>query len=112
MDKLVTYRQVICDVLSQYININYANVEAKNKAAFDLETDEYIIISVGWEKNSRRVHGCLIHVEIIDGLVWVQRDGTEAGITNDLIEAGIPKSDIVLGFQEPNARQYTGYAVA
>jgi hypothetical protein len=44
--------------------------------------------------------------------VWVQRDGTEYGVTNDLVEAGIPKSDIVLGFHQPDVRQYTGFAVA
>jgi hypothetical protein len=26
MDKLVAYRQIICDVLSQYLDIDYANV--------------------------------------------------------------------------------------
>ncbi|AFY74778.1 XisI protein [Synechococcus sp. PCC 7502] len=112
MDKLATYRQIICNVLNRYIDVNYANVNAKNKAAFDPKTDEYIVISVGWDKNHRCVHGCLIHIEIIDGLVWVQRDGTESIVTNELVEAGIPKSDIVLGFQEPSFRQYTGYAVA
>lgn len=112
MDKLVTYRQIIQNVLKTYVDITYANVDAKNQAAFDSETDQYIIISVGWGKDNRRVHGCLIHVEIIDGLVWVQRDGTESGVTNELVEAGIPKSDIVLGFHEPNVRQYTGFAVA
>ena len=40
MDKLVAYRQIICDVLSQYLHIDYANVDAKNKAAFDRETDQ------------------------------------------------------------------------
>ena len=112
MDKLVAYRQIICDVLSQYLHIDYANVDAKNKAAFDRETDQYMIVSVGWERDKRRVHGCLIHVEIIDGLVWVQRDGTEYGVTNDLVEAGITKSDIVLGFHQTDVRQYTGFAVA
>ncbi|NES79645.1 MAG: hypothetical protein F6K06_29545 [Okeania sp. SIO1H4] len=28
--------------------------------------------------------------------MWVQRDGTEVGIARELIEAGVPKSDIVL----------------
>ena len=112
MDKLERYRQIIRDVLSQYLDIDYANVDAKNRAAFDVETDQYIIISVGWENKNRRVHGCLIHVEIMDGLVWVQRDGTEYGVTNDLVEAGIAKLDIMLGFHDPSVRQYTGFAVA
>lgn len=111
MDKLETYRQIIRSTLKQYINISYANVNAQNRAAFDSETDQYIIISVGWG-NERRIHGCLIHVEIINDKVWVQRDGTEDGIANELVQAGIPKEDIVLGFHEPSVRPHTGFAVA
>ena len=64
-----------------------------------------------WDK-SRHHHGCLIHVEIIDGKVWVQRDGTEDGVTDELVQAGIPKEEIVLDFHEPSVRPYTGFAVA
>lgn len=39
-------------------------------------------------------------------------DGTEDGIAPELIQSGIPKEDIVLGFHEPSIRQYTGFAVA
>ena len=47
----------------------------------------------------------------------MQRDGTKDGVTDDLVaagipKAGIPKTDIVLGFQERLVRQYTGFAVA
>ncbi|MFN0112370.1 MAG: element excision factor XisI family protein, partial [Blastocatellia bacterium] len=33
-------------------------------------------------------------------------------IATDLEEAGVPKEDIVLGFQPPKVRPYTEYAVA
>ncbi len=66
-------------------------------------------MNVGWN-NGRRVHGCIIHVDIIEGKIWIQRDGTESGTALDLEEAGVPKGDIVLGFREPELRPYTGYA--
>ncbi|MEH1785276.1 element excision factor XisI family protein [Nostoc sp.] len=44
--------------------------------------------------------------------VWIQSDNTENGIANELVQAGIPKEDIVLEFHEPNVRKYTGFAVA
>jgi hypothetical protein len=109
MDRLETYRQIIRETLEPYIDIAYANVNAHNKAVFDSKNDQYLIVSVGWSKE-RRVHGCLIHVSIEDDKVWIQRDGTEHGITNQLVQAGIPKSDIVLGFHEPEIRLYTGFA--
>lgn len=42
----------------------------------------------------------------------MQRDETEYGVTNELLEAGIPKSDIVLVIYEPEVRPHTGFAVA
>jgi len=50
--------------------------------------------------------------DIIDGKIWIQRDGTEYGIANELVEAGIPKEHIVLGFQSEEVRPYTDFAVA
>ncbi|WP_442867123.1 element excision factor XisI family protein [Aphanizomenon sp. CS-733/32] len=34
-----------------------------------------------WE-NNQRVHGCLVHIDIINDKIWIQRDGTEYGIAN------------------------------
>ena len=39
-------------------------------------------------------------------------DDTEEGVATDLLEAGVPKEDIVLGFRHPKVRQHTGFAVA
>ncbi|BAY29391.1 fdxN element excision controlling factor protein [Nostoc carneum NIES-2107] len=37
---------------------------------------------------------------------------TEEGVASDLLAAGVPKEDIVLGFRHPKIRQHTGFAVA
>lgn len=57
------------------------------------------------------MHGCLVHLDIIDGKIWVQRDETEDGVTQDLVAAGIAKDKIVLAFHPADVRQYIGYAV-
>lgn len=111
MDKLEKYRQIIRQVLQPYLSISYANANIHNRAAFDAETDQYLIISEGWSKK-QHVHSCLIHVEIIEGKVWIQCDNTEEGIANELVTAGISQKDLVLGFHEPAVRQYTGFALA
>jgi len=111
MDTLSRYRKIIRSVLIPYSQIEYANVNVRNLTAFDSDSDQYAIISDGWD-GSRHHHGCLIHVEIRNGKIWIQRDGTEDGIATELVEAGIPKSDIVLGFHEPSVRKHTGFAVA
>jgi XisI protein len=111
MDHLNHYRQIIRKILKPYTEIIYANVDVRNRAAFDSENDQYLIISEGWD-SQHHLHSVLIHIEIINAKVWVQYDGTEDGITSELLAAGISKEDIVLGFHEPEVRQYTGFAVA
>jgi hypothetical protein len=111
MDILNHYRQIIRTILQPYTEIIYANVNVRNLLVFDAQNDQYAILSEGWEGN-RHHHGCLIHIEIRDGKIWVQRDGTEDGIANELVANGIPKEAIVLGFQEPSVRPHTGFAIA
>lgn len=68
------------------------------------------MLAVGWD-GARRVHGSIVHVDIVNGKVWIQRDGTEHGIAEELVEAGIPGDRVVLGFRPADLRQYTEYAV-
>ena len=111
MDILDNYRQIIQKVLIQHTNTSYANVSVQNEAIFDHNHNRYCIISSGWD-GVRRIHGCLIHIDIIEQQVWIQRDDTEDGVAYELEEAGIPKTSIVLGFKDVGVRKYTGYAVA
>lgn len=61
---------------------------------------------------SRRIHGPVVSLEIIDWKVWRQADNTDLLIAERLEEAGIPKGDIALDFQTPQVRLYAEYAVA
>ncbi|MBV7334817.1 XisI protein [Chloroflexi bacterium TSY] len=58
------------------------------------------------------MHHTPIHIDIIDGKIWIQYDDTEEGVATDLVEAGVPHNDIVLGFRPAEPRQYTEFAVA
>ena len=111
MDTLDIYRQIIHSVLSEYVRLQYAYGEIQNETIFDRQADRYLVMSVGWQQ-VRRIHGCLIHIDIINDKVWIQRDGTEDGIADELVAAGIPKEKIVLGFHTPDARRHTEFAVA
>jgi hypothetical protein len=41
---------------------------------------------VGWN-GQRRVHGCVVHVYIIQGKIWIQHDGTNRPVAEELLEA-------------------------
>ena len=111
MDGLDNYRQIIEQVLSEYAQLPYSYGSIEREVVFDRKHDRYVLLSVGWERD-RRVHGSLVHIDIINGKIWIQRDGTEHGIATDLLEAGVPKDHIVLAFRPPDIRKYTEFAVA
>ncbi|MBN3869797.1 XisI protein [Nostoc sp. JL33] len=108
--KLDHYRQVIETILSEYASLSYSYADIHPEVVFDRIRDRYLWMDIGWD-GDRRIHGCLVHIDLIDGKIWIQRDGTEEGIAADLERAGIPKEHIVLGFRPPELRPYTGYAV-
>jgi hypothetical protein len=112
MDRTDEYRRIVQDILRPYVSRRYANADIQNEAVFDQENDRYLVMSVGWQGRIRRIHGCLLHLDLIDGKVWIQRDGTEDGVAYELEAAGIPKSDIVPAFQIAEDRALAGYAVA
>jgi hypothetical protein len=112
MERVEQYRSLIKQILSRHEKLAYANSRARKETVFDEQADRYLLIAFGREEDNRRVHGIVIHVEIIDGKIWVQYDGTEYGVAQELVDAGVPKDRIVLGFKSPEMRKYTEFAAA
>lgn len=110
MDKLEQYRILIKQVLTEHSKLKSSYGEIDEVVFFDEARDHYQLFSVGWE-NRKRVFGCTIHIDIIDTKIWIQYDGTEVGVANELIGLGVPKSSIVLAWHSLNARKLTEFAV-
>lgn len=109
MDTIDHYRQIIQQVLIQYAS-KPSHGEIEPEVIVDPKRDHYELMHVGWDK-SRRVHGSVIHIDIIDNKIWIQHDGTSPGIALELVQAGIPKEDIILAFRPAHVREFTGYGV-
>lgn len=107
IDEYPKYVEEIIHRYSQYRPI-YGDIEVQT--IIDRENKHYQLVNVGWNKN-QRVRGCVLHIDIKDNRIWIQHDGTEDGVANELVEMGIPKQDIVLAFHAPNKRQYTDFGV-
>ncbi|KST69836.1 XisI protein [Mastigocoleus testarum] len=110
MEKLERYRTYIKQLLSDYASLSPSEGEAETELIFDTERDRYQVVHTGW-KNRQPLYGCVLHLDIKGGKVWIHHDGTEIDIASKLVNLGVPKSDIVLAFHEPLVRQYTGFAV-
>lgn len=110
MEKLAQYRADIQQVLMAYANRSSPKAGIEKQIIVDTTHDHYQLVYVGW-RNQRRQYGCVLHLDIKDDKIWIQHDGTEVGIANELVDVGVPKADIVLAFHEPSVRQYTGFGV-
>jgi hypothetical protein len=110
MDPLDPYRAILESILIEYTRIPYSHGDFHTEAIFDRTRDRYALINVGWD-GRERVHGCLVHVDIIDGKFWIQRDGLEHGIATELLEAGVPKDRIVIAFRSIEMRRHMEFAV-
>ena len=109
MDTLNPIRDTIERVLRSHVYPDPVG-KIETQTVFDRNNDHYLIMHVGWGKH-RRVHGVLAHIDLVGAKIWIQTDGTEAGLANELVEAGISPQQIVLGFRMPEIRKHTGFAL-
>ncbi len=110
MDKLENYGKIIRKLLIRYAEYKPSYGEVEIETIFDQENDHYQLLSIGWN-NQKRIYNPMIHLDIKNDKIWIQHNTTEVDIALDLMEMGVPKSDIVIGFNTPKMRQLSGFAV-
>jgi hypothetical protein len=110
MANLETYQEAVQSLLTNISSQSISDSGIESQTLFDTVRDHYQVVHVGWH-NHHRVYGCVLHIDIKDGKVWIQHNGTERAIADDLMERGVPAQDIVLGFHSPSKRKFTAFAV-
>ncbi len=112
-DKLTNYRNLVKKILSGLADLcnRTPDPDVETSCVFDEQHDIYMLVSVGWVGEQRQ-RGTTVFVRLRNGKIWIEDDWTGEGITKDLLAAGVPKEDIVLGFQPPKMRPLTDFAVA
>ena len=111
MDKINTYREIIQNLLQDYISNDYQRPNVDRELIFDTENNHYQLVNVGWE-NEHRIYGCILHFDIKNGKIWLQYNGTEIDFAEELVKQNVPHEDIVIGFHSPFMRQFTEYAIS
>ncbi|NJP09730.1 MAG: XisI protein [Leptolyngbyaceae cyanobacterium RU_5_1] len=107
MDTPSPYQDVIKRVIQRYAQFRPSHGDIRLDTVFDDTQQRYALMQTGWDRG-RRVRGNLVYITICDNKVQVEYDGLEQGITQDLINHGIPEDRIVLAFlPESNYRATT-----
>ena len=112
MDKVTGYRELLKGLLHEYERLYKLKPRpgVESFVVFDDVHDSYMLVRLGWEAN-RRISQVILHVRLRDGKFWIEEEWTEEGIANELLQAGVPREDIVLAFHPPEVRPNTEFAV-
>jgi hypothetical protein len=111
MDKLQQYQQIVRQIITDEAHPYCHSDDVETEIICDTEHNHYQLTYIGWE-NQKRIFNLILHIDIKDGKIWIQYNGTETIIAKALTEKGVPPTDIVIGFHSPFKRQYSGYALA
>lgn len=111
MDKLSFLRHCVKQLLNHYAAYRPAQDGVEVQTIYDTEHDHYQLVTVGWLNKDKHLHGCSIHLDIKNEKIWIQHNGTEDDIAVALVDMGVDKQDIVIGFHPPIMRQMTEYAL-
>lgn len=111
MDTNAGYREIVQQIILEYAGHKPRHGQIETEALMDTERDHYKVMHIGFE-GLRRVYGSVIHLDIIDGKIWIQYDGTNRSVAEALLAAGVPREDIVLGFHPAKLRPQTDFAIA
>jgi len=111
MGTQMNYFEVVKNILQEYADFFSKNSPYPLRALFDDIRQSYLLLDSNWHGQTY-IHNTPVHIDIINEKIWIQYDDTEEGIATDLLEAGVPAQDIVLGFRPPELRPYTEFAAA
>ena len=103
MDKLDSYRETLQAILSGYADLSRGDRDVETELILDPVRNHYQLVHIGWQAD-RRIYGCVLHFDIKDGKIWIQHNGTENDIAEELVDRGVSRDDIVIGFHSPFKR--------
>lgn len=99
MDRLTQYRQIICQLLT-----DFTKIDPNAQLIFDTDRDRYLVMHNEWQ-NDYRIYGCAMQFDIIEGQIWIQHNSTEIYVDRELIQRGVAPQDIIFGFRSPSIRK-------
>ena len=112
MDKITAYRSYLQQLIEGYAAYRGAPDDVEREIIVDPVHDHYQVVNVGW-RGEHRIYGVVMHFDLTpQGKIWIQQNSTELNLAEQLLEFGVARDDIVLGFQSPYKRPLTGFATA
>ncbi|MEM7535840.1 MAG: XisI protein [Chloroflexota bacterium] len=102
--QLEKYRQIIKQILMRYAEQISNHGTIATRPAFDDARNDYLLLDIGWDITGR-VYSVFLYLYIQSNKIWIEVDGTEEGVAQDLLDANVSNDDIVLGLYRPRLRE-------
>jgi XisI protein len=102
MDKIKKYRRILKEITEYHAQMKSPINKVESFAVSDFGKNDFFLIDSDLKD---RKHYIVFHLRIKDNKVFIEQDGIEYGIYNDLIDAGIAVDDIVLIHQTQQNRE-------
>lgn len=114
MDKVAKYQALLVEYLEQLAQERNAALGGTPdcQVLADTRNNHFQLTRIGW--HDRKYHfAVLLHLDIKpDGKIWIQQNNTEILVGEELMDRGVPSSDIVVGFRPEYMRSMSGFATA
>ena len=107
MDRLTAYRAAIKKILGDFadlLNRDRTTKELDTVFLCDETNDLYMVYQIGWDRN-KHISTPSIFIRIIEGKIWVEVNWTEIELGEELMELGVAKEDIRVGWVPPFMRE-------
>jgi hypothetical protein len=111
MEVIEQWQENLEKTLQYYADLPYPYDDVRTYVVVSQDKNHFFLMHEGWH-GDKRIHGIVVHAEIRDSKIWIHYDGIESSITEELVQAGVPKEKIVLAFHPTYLREHTGYAIA
>jgi hypothetical protein len=111
MEKIKKYEKAILDIIKSQRPVILKDPDSY--VIKDVKNHHYQILLSGWGEGEKYFIKVFMHFHIRpDGKIVILENHSSTDVGEELVERGIAKSDIILGFLPEYARPYSGYAVA
>lgn len=112
MDRIKKYQRIL-----ELFFIERAAIQDRQKSGLsahllinEARTD-FLLLKIGWAKKMF-VHTVTFHMLIKDQKIWIYENKTDVDVAQLLVENGVAKADIVLGYLSSELRQLSEYGAA
>jgi hypothetical protein len=99
---MATIPDIVHEVLSEYA-VDGANFKSHLTRSMDGST--YTVLDIARDEHGQRFVATSVVIQLVDGFVIVEHDDNDKPVVDALVQAGIPREQIILAYAGENVLQ-------